>query len=204
MPTAPIVPEDLRTKLGRVRGLILDVDGVLTDGSLTFDEDGREWKTFDVKDGLGLVLLRDLGYRLGIVSSRVSRVVSARCRDLKIPEESVLQGERDKAAAFEKLSKQWGLEPWEIAAIGDDLPDLGMLRRAGVGACPADAISIVRDAAALRLTKPGGAGAVREMCDLILEVRKGSRADRPAAVAPEPSATPPADGDVIPFPGSRG
>jgi len=91
-----------------------------------------------------------------------------------------------------------------IAAIGDDLPDLGMLRRAGVGACPADAISIVRDAAALRLTKPGGAGAVREMCDLILEVRKGSRADRPAAVAPEPSATPPADGDVIPFPGSRG
>ncbi len=203
MPTAPIVPEDLRTKLSRVRALVLDVDGVLTDGSMTFDEDGREWKTFDVKDGLGLVLLRDLGYRLGIVSSRASKVVSARCRELQIPEESVLQGERDKAAAFDRLANQWGLEPWEVAAIGDDLPDLGMLRRAGVGACPADAVGIVRDAAALRLTRPGGAGAVREMCDLILEVRKGSRADRPAAVAPEAPAAP-ADGDVIPFPGSRG
>jgi 3-deoxy-D-manno-octulosonate 8-phosphate phosphatase (KDO 8-P phosphatase) len=72
MPAAPIVPEDLRTRLSRIRGLILDVDGVLTDGSMTFDEDGRETKTFDVKDGLGLVLLRDLGYRLGVISSRTS------------------------------------------------------------------------------------------------------------------------------------
>ncbi|MDL1949370.1 phenylphosphate carboxylase subunit delta, partial [Acidobacteria bacterium ACD] len=72
MPAAPIVPEDLRTKLLRIRGVALDVDGVLTDGSLTFDEDGREWKSFDVKDGLGLVLLRDLGYKIGIISSRKS------------------------------------------------------------------------------------------------------------------------------------
>ena len=204
MPAAPIVPDDLRTKLLRIRALVLDVDGVLTDGTLTFDEDGRELKSFDVKDGLGLVLLRDLGYRIGVISSRSSKVVAQRCRDLKIPDECILQGELDKASAFDRLVGRWGLEPWEAVAVGDDLPDLGMLRRAGVGACPADAISIVRDAAALRLTKPGGAGAVREMCDLILEVRKGSRADRPAAVAPEPSTTPPADGDVIPFPGSRG
>src|SRR2546429_66937 len=78
MPAQPIVPEDLRTKLSRIRGLVLDVDGVLTDGSMTFDEDGREWKTFDVKDGMGLVLMRDLGYRIGIVSSRTSRVVEVR------------------------------------------------------------------------------------------------------------------------------
>jgi 3-deoxy-D-manno-octulosonate 8-phosphate phosphatase (KDO 8-P phosphatase) len=202
MPTAPIVPEDLRTKLARVRGLILDVDGVLTDGSMTFDEEGREWKTFDVKDGLGLVLLRDLGYKVGIVSSRTSKVVVARCRELKLPEGYVLQGERDKAAAFDRLTALWELQPWEIAAIGDDLPDLGMLRRAGVGACPSDAVALVRDAAALRLSRPGGSGAVREMCDLILEARRGSRADRPMAVASEPPT--PADGDVIPFPGSRG
>jgi 3-deoxy-D-manno-octulosonate 8-phosphate phosphatase (KDO 8-P phosphatase) len=200
MPAAPIVPDDLRTLLSRVRALILDVDGVLTDGSMTFDEEGRETKTFDVKDGLGLVLLRDLGYKLGIISSRTSRVVAHRCAELRIPEDCVLQGERDKAAAFDVLAKRWGLENWEIAAVGDDLPDLGMLRRAGVGAAPSDAVPLVRDAAALRLTKPGGAGAVREMCDLLLEVRRGSRADKPAAVEPEEASE---DGDVIQFPSGR-
>jgi 3-deoxy-D-manno-octulosonate 8-phosphate phosphatase (KDO 8-P phosphatase) len=200
MPAAPIVPEDLRTRLSRIRALVLDVDGVLTDGSMTFDEDGRETKTFDVKDGLGLVLLRDLGYKLGVISSRTSKVVSRRCADLRIPEDCVLQGERDKAAAFDLLANRWDLEAWEIAAVGDDLPDLGMLRRAGVGAAPADATPLVRDAAALRLTRPGGAGAVREMCDLLIEVRRGARADKPAAVEPEQASD---DGDVIPFPFGR-
>lgn len=200
MPANPIVPDDLRTKLSRIRGIVLDVDGVLTDGSMTFDENGREWKTFDVKDGLGLVLLRDLGYKLGIISSRTSRVVAHRCAELKIPEENVLQGERDKVAAFDSLAKRWSLDAFEIVAVGDDLPDLGILRRAGVGAAPSDAVQIVREAAALQLTKPGGAGAVRELCDLILEVRRGARADRPAAVE-QPQT--PGDGDVIPFPFGR-
>ena len=200
MPANPIVPDDLRTRLSRIRGIVLDVDGVLTDGSMTFDENGREWKTFDVKDGLGLVLLRDLGYRLGIISSRSSKVVAHRCAELKIPEENVLQGERDKVAAFDLLAKRWSLDAFEIVAVGDDLPDLGILRRAGVGAAPSDAVQIVREAAALQLTKPGGAGAVRELCDLILEVRRGARADRPAAVE-QPQA--PGDGDVIPFPFGR-
>jgi 3-deoxy-D-manno-octulosonate 8-phosphate phosphatase (KDO 8-P phosphatase) len=200
MPANPIVPDDLRTRLSRIRGIVLDVDGVLTDGSMTFDENGREWKTFDVKDGLGLVLLRDLGYRLGIISSRSSKVVAHRCAELKIPEENVLQGERDKVAAFDLLAKRWSLDAFEIVAVGDDLPDLGILRRAGVGAAPSDAVQIVREAAALQLTKPGGAGAVRELCDLILEVRRGARADRPAAVE-QPQA--PGNGDVIPFPFGR-
>lgn len=201
MPAAPIVPDDLRTKLLRVRALVLDVDGVLTDGSLTFDEEGRELKSFDVKDGLGLVLLRDLGYRIGLISSRVSKVVAQRCRDLKIPEECVMQGELDKAAAFDRLVGKWGLDAHEAVAVGDDLPDLGMMRRAGVGACPADAVSIVKDAAALHLTKAGGAGAVRELCDLILEIRRGARADKPQEVRPPQS---PGDGSVVQFPGSRG
>ncbi len=200
MPANPIVPDDLRTRLSRIRGIVLDVDGVLTDGSMTFDENGREWKTFDVKDGFGLVLLRDLGYRLGVISSRTSRVVAHRCADLKIPEENVLLGERDKVAAFDLLAKRWSLDALEIVAVGDDLPDLGMLRRAGVSAAPSDAVQIVREAAALQLTKPGGAGAVRELCDLILEVRRGARADRPSAVE-QPQA--PGDGDVIPFPFGR-
>ncbi len=201
MPTAPIVPDDLRTKLLRIRALVLDVDGVLTDGTLTFDEEGRELKSFDVKDGLGLVLLRDLGYRIGIISSRASKVVAMRCRDLKVPEDCVMQGELDKAAAFDRLVGKWGLEPYEAVAVGDDLPDLGMMRRAGVGACPSDAVSIVKDAATLHLTKPGGAGAVRELCDLVLEIRRGARADKPQEVRP-PSPT--SDGSVVPFPGSRG
>ncbi|MGZ5381726.1 MAG: KdsC family phosphatase, partial [Thermoanaerobaculia bacterium] len=103
MPAAPVVPEDLRSRLARIRGIVLDVDGVLTDGSMTFDENGHETKTFDVKDGFGLVLLRDLGYRIGIVSSRASKVVAHRCAELKIPEEHLLQGERDKVAAFDLL-----------------------------------------------------------------------------------------------------
>jgi 3-deoxy-D-manno-octulosonate 8-phosphate phosphatase (KDO 8-P phosphatase) len=197
MPANPIVPDDLRTRLLRVRGIVFDVDGVLTDGMITLDEDGRELKSFDAKDGLGLVLLRDLGYRIGIISSRVSKVVAARLRDLKIPEDSILQGEREKAAAFDRLVAAWGLHPSETVAVGDDLPDLGMLRRAGVGACPSDAVPIVREAAALLLTRPGGHGAVREMCDLILEIRRGGRADKPTAV-PAPAPEPP-DGDVIPF-----
>lgn len=200
MPAAPIVPDDLRTKLLRIRALVLDVDGVLTDGTLTFDEEGRELKSFDVKDGLGLVLLRDLGYRIGIISSRVSKVVAQRCRDLKIPEECILQGELDKAAAFDKLVGRWGFESYEAVAVGDDLPDLGMMRRAGIGACPSDAVSIVKDAAALHLTKPGGGGAVRELCDLILEIRRGARADKPQEVRP---AQPSSDGSVVQFPGSR-
>src|SRR5438477_5616287 len=141
MPASPIVPEDLRTRLSRVRGLILDVDGVLTDGSLTFDETGRELKTFDVKDGLGLARIRELGYRIGIVSGRTSGVVAARCRELKIPDECVFQGERDKAVAFDKLVKVWDVDPREVVAVGDDLPDLGMMRRAGIGACPSDAVA---------------------------------------------------------------
>jgi 3-deoxy-D-manno-octulosonate 8-phosphate phosphatase (KDO 8-P phosphatase) len=206
MPAAPIVPDDLRTRLLRLRGVALDVDGVLTDGSLTFDEDGRETKTFDVKDGMGLVLLRELGYRIGIISSRTSRVVAARCRDLKIPEESVLQGELDKAAAFDRLVAKWELTPSEVVAVGDDLPDLGMLRRAGLSACPSDAVTIVRDASALHLTKAGGCGAVRELCDLIIEVRRGARADRPASVPPPAQengsstpGSPDSPGDVLPF-----
>ena len=198
MPAAPIVPDDLRTRLLRIRGLALDVDGVLTDGSLTFDEDGRETKTFDVKDGMGLVLLRDLGYRIGIISSRVSKVVAGRFRDRRIPSECVLQGELDKASAFERLAALWELSPSEIVAVGDDLPDLGMLRRAGVSACPSDAVSIVRDASALHLTKAGGCGAVRELCDLLLEVRRGGRADRPVAV-PSPDQGTDSPRDVIPF-----
>lgn len=191
-----MVPDDLRAKLLRVRGIVLDVDGVLTDGTLTFDDEGRESKSFDVKDGLGLVLVRDLGYRIGLISSRTSKVVEIRCRELKISEDSILQGERDKAAAFDRLVAVWGLHPSELVAVGDDVPDLGMLRRAGVSACPSDAVTIVREASALHLTRPGGGGAVRELCDLILEVRRGARADKPTAVAPP---APLSDGDVIPF-----
>ncbi|MCC6133511.1 MAG: HAD hydrolase family protein [Acidobacteria bacterium] len=197
MPAKPVVPEDLRTKLLRVRGLILDVDGVLTDGSLMYTDDGREIKSFDAKDGMGLVLLRELGYRIGIISSRISKVVEARCRELRLPPENLLQGELDKLAAMERLLNLWDLKHFEVVAVGDDLPDLGILRRAGVGACPSDAVQIVKDAAILHLTRPGGHGAVRELCDLILEIRKGARADplKPVPTEPEPE-----EGDVIPFP----
>ena len=139
MPAAPIVPDDLRTKLLRVRALVLDVDGVLTDGTLTFDEDGRELKSFDVKDGLGLVLLRDLGYRIGLISSRSSKVVSMRCRDLKIPEEEIWQGSfdgvgDDSDAIAERLEQLKARRPgfrWDRVPVRPTRSDLPRLITVG-------------------------------------------------------------------------
>ena len=134
------VPTEIRHRLEPVRLLVLDVDGVLTDGSLTYTSEGQDRKTFSVRDGLGLKLLLEAGIQVGVISGRASEAVAARCADLGIRSELVVLGSKDKVADLERLQQLLGVVDFEVAAMGDDLPDLPLLERAVFTACPADAV----------------------------------------------------------------
>ncbi len=149
--------------------LFLDVDGVLTDGRITLNENGEEVKTFDVKDGLGLKLLMSDGVEVVIVTGRRSRVVAHRARELGIRE--VYQGISDKSAVCKRLIAQKGLKKSEVSSMGDDLPDLAMFRESGLRITVADAAREVREQADFITHKRGGYGAVREVSEWILKCR---------------------------------
>ena len=155
----------------RLRLLVLDVDGVLTDGRVTYTTSGEETKTFHVRDGLGVQLLVAAGVRVAIISGRASEVVSRRAAELSI--EPVLQGIGDKVAAFEQLLYDFDCPEECSGYIGDDLPDLPVLRRTGLSFAVADAAPEVRTTAHVVLRAGGGQGAVREACEMILRA-KGS------------------------------
>ncbi len=161
---------DLLERAQRVKLAVFDVDGVLTDGTLTYGPGGEALKTFSVHDGHGIVLLREAGVLCAILSARDSDIVRVRMRDLKVPH--VLQGERDKRAGFERLLALTGMSADEVAYIGDDVNDLPVLKLVGLAVCPADAAPEVRPAVHLVCAKPGGRGAVRELCELILKSRR--------------------------------
>jgi 3-deoxy-D-manno-octulosonate 8-phosphate phosphatase (KDO 8-P phosphatase) len=164
---------DLRARAARIQVLALDVDGVLTDGGLRFDAQGDAGKTFSVRDGFGLTLLREVGIELAIITGRQSGSVRARAAELGITH--VLEGIRDKASALRELARQWGVELDNIAYIGDDWPDLTALRIAGLAGAPADAEPDVRAHCHWISSRPGGNGAVREFAEALLEWR-GQRA----------------------------
>lgn len=153
----------------RVRLAVFDVDGVLTDGRLWLSDDGRETRAFNVRDGLGLKLLRGAGIEVAIISARRSRLVENRMSELGVPH--VMQGQRDKAAAFDELLENLGLGPESAAFTGDDLPDLPVMQRAGLSVAVADAHAAVISRAHWVTRSPGGAGAVREVCDLVLSAQ---------------------------------
>ena len=161
---------DLTERLKRITLLLMDCDGVLTDGRLYFSASGEELKVFDSKDGQGLVMWHEAGFRSGIISGRNSSIVDVRARQLGI--EFVHQGTLEKAAAFEKIVAEAGVSPDEVAFIGDDLPDALLMPRVGLAAAVNDAHASARSAAHLITTNPGGRGAVRELIDLILEAKK--------------------------------
>ncbi|MBI5547468.1 MAG: HAD hydrolase family protein [Deltaproteobacteria bacterium] len=174
------MPSSIPTKARRVKLLALDVDGVLTDGGLYYGPAGEALKRFDVKDGLGIVLCREAGLPAAILTARSSPIVAERARDLGFAH--VLQGRADKAAGFEELLAAAGLEDADVAYVGDDVNDLPVLRRVGLSACPADAVAEVRRAVDHRCRAPGGHGAVREVCELILRAKglwRGSRRPGP-------------------------
>ena len=160
---------DLERRLARVQLLLLDVDGVLTDGGVIWDNQGIESKAFHIRDGLGLRLWQRAGGRTGIVTGRSSHVVQLRAAELGIG--IVRQGVEDKVEAAAAILAECRLSWEELAFIGDDLPDLAVIARCGVGIAVADACAEVRAAAALVTALPGGRGAVREAIERLLKSR---------------------------------
>jgi 3-deoxy-D-manno-octulosonate 8-phosphate phosphatase (KDO 8-P phosphatase) len=152
----------------RIKLLLLDVDGVLTDGSINYTDNGIELKRFHVRDGSGLKLWALAGKRAAIISGRTSEAVSVRAMELGVA--PVVQGQSDKTAAWAKVLAEVGVDASEVAAIGDDLPDLPLLNAAGIGIAVADACAEVREAAAYTTTLPGGRGAVREAIEWLLKL----------------------------------
>jgi len=166
---ASISPQ-LRSRLKRIRLLLCDVDGVLTDGTVFIGSDA-EFKAFNIRDGLGLVLLRRAGLQTGWVSARPSAATQKRARELKI-DFLVQQNDRQgKVAAVEKLLAQTRLTWLEICFVGDDIVDLGPLRRAGFAVAVADAVAEAKAAAHLVTRAAGGRGAVREVVEMILKAQ---------------------------------
>ncbi len=152
-----------------VRLLVLDVDGVLTDGRLYFGADGEALKAFDVRDGHGVKLLREAGIEVAILSARRSPIVERRARELGIAQ--VIQGAADKGVAFAGLMHALQLTPAQCGYIGDDWPDLPALAQAGLAATVADAAPEVRQVAHWISGAPGGRGAVRELAEFILRAQ---------------------------------
>jgi 3-deoxy-D-manno-octulosonate 8-phosphate phosphatase (KDO 8-P phosphatase) len=154
-------------KLKKIKLLLLDVDGVLTDGSIVYNYQGQESKQFNVKDGYGMKLLMSAGIELGIVTGRRSEALTHRCNDLGI--RLIFDGISDKSSVLEEIQQHTGISADSIAFVGDDIPDLALMRRIGVSIAVADAHENVRANADWVTSAPGGAGAVREVCEAILK-----------------------------------
>jgi 3-deoxy-D-manno-octulosonate 8-phosphate phosphatase (KDO 8-P phosphatase) len=149
--------------------ILSDVDGVLTDGTVLLLPDGREAKSFHVRDGLGIVLAHRAGLRTGLVSGRRSDAVARRAAELGMA--ILLQGIDDKAAALREILEAEGLEPHEVAYMGDDVSDLCVMTEVGLSAAPADAPAEVRNQAFMITTAAGGHGCLREFIEAILKAR---------------------------------
>jgi 3-deoxy-D-manno-octulosonate 8-phosphate phosphatase (KDO 8-P phosphatase) len=162
-------PKSLVKKASLIKALIFDVDGVLTDGSIIYDETGKEIKSFDVKDGLIVGHLRKAGIIIGAISGRESGAVSKRASELKF--DFCHQGIVDKAAVLLKLIEYHDLKKKEVAYIGDDINDLSILKQVGLAACPADAPVYVKKFVELVTAAKGGRGVLREVADLLLASR---------------------------------
>lgn len=160
-PAAPSLPATRGIRL-----FVMDVDGTLTDGTITYGDDGGETKSFSAKDGAGIQLLRLAGIETAIVTGRSSAAVTRRAAELGIAD--VVQGVQDKAMAVRSLRYHKGLPPDAVAYVGDDLSDLPAMREAAFSAAPADAVAEVRRAVTFACTKDGGRGAVREAIEALL------------------------------------
>lgn len=161
--------DDLELKYcaGRIKALVLDVDGVLTDGSLTFDENGVEYKTFNAKDGQGIVMLNKTGFVTAIITARENGTVRHRFKNLGMTK--LYEGSKNKIASLKEFMAEFDIKAEEIAYMGDDLPDICVLKTVGLSGCPFDAVDEVKSCVKFVSSKNGGRGAVREFCDLILK-----------------------------------
>ncbi len=157
---------DLASKIERIELLVLDVDGVLTDGLIAVDDHGVETKHFYVRDGAGIKIWREAGLKVAILSGRSARCVDVRAKELEIS--PVIQGSRDKGRDFLAIAAGFGLRADQACHVGDDLVDLPAFALAGLSACPSDAAAEVRDGVDLVTRAPGGRGAVREVVEWIM------------------------------------
>ena len=157
----------MKEKLSNIKLLILDVDGVMTDGRIIFDSNGIESKFFNVKDGHGIKMLQRAGIQVAIISGRKSKVVELRAKELGI--DIVYQGALDKLGPYLEVLEKTGLDDSHVAFMGDDVIDLPVLRRVSFAAAPADAVDEVQSIVHFTARNRGGWGAVRELCDLILK-----------------------------------
>jgi 3-deoxy-D-manno-octulosonate 8-phosphate phosphatase (KDO 8-P phosphatase) len=159
---------DIKERLGKVKLLLLDVDGVLTDGRITLGNYGDEIKSFDINDGLGIVLLKRAKLKCAIVTARSSRIVKARIRHLGIDR---IYENHYKIRSFRSIKRRFRVKEEEICFVGDDLIDIPILKRVGFAVAVPDAVGEVKDIAHYVTQKRGGRGAVREVCELILKTQ---------------------------------
>ena len=157
---------DINARAANIKLVAFDIDGVMTDGGLHYTDDGHELKTFNVQDGLGVVLLRRAGIKVAIITGRTSNVVNCRAKDLGV--EHVFHGVGDKGAVSGQLLEQLGLQWSELAFMGDDLIDLPAMTRCGLAIAPANARPVVKERAHLVTEASGGKGAVREAIEFLL------------------------------------
>ena len=160
---------NLKAKAKRIRALVLDVDGVLSDGRITYDSRGRELKSFHVRDGAAIKWLQRAGIEVAIITGRNSQPVKVRAKELGIKQ--VIQGALLKLPPFEDFLKRSGLAAEKVAFMGDDLLDLPILRRVGLSACPADAVKEVLAEVDMVTKAKSGRGAVRELAELLLKAQ---------------------------------
>lgn len=156
---------DLRNRASKIKMAVFDVDGVMTDGSITYDENGVEYKTFNAKDGQGIVMITKAGIITAIITARENGTVKHRFENLGMSK--LYMGQKNKIIALKELAAEYNLEFSQIAYMGDDLPDLCVLKEVGLAACPNDAVNEVKKVCHFISSKRGGRGAVRELTDII-------------------------------------
>jgi 3-deoxy-D-manno-octulosonate 8-phosphate phosphatase (KDO 8-P phosphatase) len=160
---------ELADRVAAIRLVVFDVDGVFTDGRLFYTAEGEEIKVFHVRDGVGVKALRHAGLELAVISGRSSDAVALRMAELGI--KRVFQGDHDKLPLLHRLLSEIGISAAETAFLGDDEPDIPVLRQVGLAACPADAHPSVKEVCQWVGRQQGGRGAVREFCDFVLSTR---------------------------------
>ncbi len=161
---------DLLEKVSKIKLAAFDIDGVMTDGSLTFDENGVEYKTFNAKDGQGIVMITKAGIITAVITARDNGTVKHRFETLGMTK--LFMGQKNKILAMQQLIEEYHLDYSQVAYMGDDLPDLCVLKEVGLACCPNDAVDEVKDVCHFISSKNGGKGAVRELTDLIYKYGK--------------------------------
>ena len=161
--------KNILEKAAKIKLLIFDVDGVLTDGSLIIGDDGQEYKAFFSKDGLGMKMLQKTGVKIAIITARSSNVVTQRMQSLGI--KHVYQGQSEKLPAFEKILTELALSSEQVAYVGDDVVDLPVMLKVGLSITVADAHHLVKEHAHWQTPSAGGRGAARDICELIMQAQ---------------------------------